>query len=964
MRPLSLYEVIRKVWTTIIAKRINLAWHNEGLLNDAQYGYQLDNGTPMPLLNLNNEIEDAIHNRKTKQVTFWDIRRAFDSISRNLQRLAWTRLGVPRDIAEWFVSLDDDSLTFIGSPLYQEACNLRSPAQLSTDASHISQRPDLAFTAGRGIGQGESASSLLWVAVYDLLLDWIDPRLPHLHTTETIDGVPVLNTFSAEDLGSVLNNAYADDLATVAGGPRAAELQQLQATWISAFCNLSGLSMINPDPTAPSKIKATIVGPPSATPPPPLLIFNVRWKPVQCNVDTTIPTVKYLGVHLDLRHSSDAQYEAVEADLKQRLSHLLHEAGSPQTKIEYIRNKILPIARYTGLVANWTLQQYRALDVPLSAAYRRILALPAKFPGDILYLTKKRCGIQLPCLSDQTQILKWENFQRCLAVGGAPARAVQACLDRVPQEPMDTSSVVRHVCHTQWPSKRRYTARSTVEWLHHSHMLLACRTADTPADHVQHLANMRELEATGRATHLWPVTDARPPQYSELERTAQRAQLWPDPEIWGPEQDMPAIQAFYTDGSYSPQRPTVADILTPESSLRDQGYGSGGIVFAPADPQATPIHIRVTSSESEPGMNAYTWELVTQLIALHLAKYLPTNVVGYSDCKSALARTNRALQTKNDQLATTSAGIFGAALHALADVDNARPMEWVRGHPERDPLRANLHDLHDRGIFTADAIAEADTRSLLARNIHADFVTINFRNIMNEIIPVGQWHIRSSQPGHVPILDDLRTHCDDTRAANYLSKRDGQRAPYWSITGWEFTHKVHQLKSNSFWAAARRALVVFDWLGHGRNLALMATTAPVIERVSKCPHCKQLDSQRHLMLECPHHSHLPTREVARRDQQAIAGALLQRSHYNQHHRHFIQQLCHASWVSDSPHLERIWLGTWTSTTLQQLLPHNCALTRPLAPASRHQYIKLARLLTAPRTPHSIHYYAEHGHHDT
>jgi hypothetical protein len=49
-----------------------------------QYDYQFDNGTPMALLNVVHEIEEAIHNKETKNINFWDNRRAFDSIPRNL----------------------------------------------------------------------------------------------------------------------------------------------------------------------------------------------------------------------------------------------------------------------------------------------------------------------------------------------------------------------------------------------------------------------------------------------------------------------------------------------------------------------------------------------------------------------------------------------------------------------------------------------------------------------------------------------------------------------------------------------------------------------------------------------------------------------------------------------------------------------------------------------------------------
>ena len=73
IRPISLYEIIRKVWTTILAKRINKEWHDGGVLQRDQYGYRLDNGTPMPLLNIHDEIEDAIHNKKIKLLTCWDV---------------------------------------------------------------------------------------------------------------------------------------------------------------------------------------------------------------------------------------------------------------------------------------------------------------------------------------------------------------------------------------------------------------------------------------------------------------------------------------------------------------------------------------------------------------------------------------------------------------------------------------------------------------------------------------------------------------------------------------------------------------------------------------------------------------------------------------------------------------------------------------------------------------------------
>jgi hypothetical protein len=77
-------------------------------------------------------------------------------------------------------------------------------------------------------------------------------------------------------------------------------------------------------------------------------------------------------------------------------------------------------------------------------------------------------------------------------------------------------------------------------------------------------------------------------------------------------------------------------------------------------------------------------------IALHLAKHLPPHVPGFTDCKGAMARTNKATTTTNDQLSRTRGGIFSSAIHLLANPIHPRRFLWVKSHPELDPLRRAL----------------------------------------------------------------------------------------------------------------------------------------------------------------------------------------------------------------------------------------------------------------------------------
>jgi hypothetical protein len=206
-----------------------------------------------------------------------------------------------------------------------------------------------------------------------MLLEWIDPRNRHLHTTE-------LDTdYSDEDAERTHLNAYADDLGSNTAGPRAEYMQQLLAKWISAFCTFLGLVM-NPD-----KINPTTIGPRPPTPSRGLKVVQHGGTDVMIPYDHDLISYKYLGVNLDLRNRPEKALAALRAATAEKLDHLVQQPGSPAVKIDYIRFKILPIALYTALCANWTLKEYRQLDQDFSSVYRKILCLPATSPRALLY---------------------------------------------------------------------------------------------------------------------------------------------------------------------------------------------------------------------------------------------------------------------------------------------------------------------------------------------------------------------------------------------------------------------------------------------------------------------------------------------------------------------------------------------------------------------------------------------------
>ena len=151
--------------------------------------------------------------------TFWDYKAAFDSVPRNLMRLAWARLGIPEEHMQWLTSLDEEGLTFFLFTYISNRLDTISTEELldpDAPSAHLLKQLDSAFSCERGVTQGDTMSTIYWVAIFDMILSLVDP------------------TAYADD------PAYADDLATLS---LSTDTQQEKADRISAFCLFSGMAI-------------------------------------------------------------------------------------------------------------------------------------------------------------------------------------------------------------------------------------------------------------------------------------------------------------------------------------------------------------------------------------------------------------------------------------------------------------------------------------------------------------------------------------------------------------------------------------------------------------------------------------------------------------------------------------------------------------------------------------------------
>jgi hypothetical protein len=131
MRLIALYEVARKIWTSIVLSKIQLTLMRHNIVNKSQNGFHDERAGDTGLLQLINVIEEAIELNTPPYFTLWDLKAAIDSPSKNPLRLSWTRLGIPDDIVNWLVEIDIGGKSYIKSPLAVHNA-YSSPAYLFT----------------------------------------------------------------------------------------------------------------------------------------------------------------------------------------------------------------------------------------------------------------------------------------------------------------------------------------------------------------------------------------------------------------------------------------------------------------------------------------------------------------------------------------------------------------------------------------------------------------------------------------------------------------------------------------------------------------------------------------------------------------------------------------------------------------------------------------------------------------
>jgi hypothetical protein len=482
MRPLILVEAIRKLWCKLLLHRILRVWKKHNALHHYQHGFIRGRNTMTASMLFINSLEDAIENGQPLHTCTWDITKAFDSVSKNVMKLAWTRLGVPEDWVQWLVGMDEHGTTIVRTPHSigiwnnQGAVGLtrrtrkQRPRQvydrficpgtvLQQDSDDGQQEiSGLGFHAIRGTGQGDVTSPTCWAAIFDILLTAL-----HMDGHEQRTGQHVAS--DANRGYAAGETAYADDLLSCARTP---EALQRKADIVSTFCLIMGLQLstsklrrfvmahsgLDDDESSTTIIHQYGAGE---------HVDGAQWAPseIHASVDGTL---EYLGGKYDTDGSSRAVLEELKKTAISHCAEIGNTAASAATKIKCSALTTYAKIRYRSKLASLNLTELDEIDRIFYKFHTKATKNMVSFPYDLMYQSIDYGGVGLQRFTDLSSIDKLSEMFRSLRRSDEVSLAMGGLLQRTARA--HGHAVGQGYKYRYSPRRgHRLWIRSALEWL-------------------------------------------------------------------------------------------------------------------------------------------------------------------------------------------------------------------------------------------------------------------------------------------------------------------------------------------------------------------------------------------------------------------------------------------------------------------------------------------------------------------
>ena len=475
-----------------------------------------------------NMLEDAIEHGRPLHTCTWDITKAFDSVSKNVMRLAWSRLGVPDVWIQWLVGMDEGGMTVVRTPHAVDVWNKvglsgfkkRSGFESRTSSgSGMSVQGDTqdsdtgpkggklqadGFVAERGTGQGDVTSPSCWAALFDILLT-------ALHMDMVAAAHP--KSVSAGSNGGYMEGetAYADDLLSCARTP---EALQRKADIVSTFCMIMGLQL------STSKLRRFVMahsGLDENVQPSlmvhkfgkPTNIDGVSWNSEDIEVNAE-GVLEYLGGKYDMHGDSVATLSDLKTIAITHCAEIGNTAATGLTKISVANMTTYAKMRYKAKLAALNLVELRVLDKTFYKFHTKATKNMRSFPYDLLYQNPKQGGVGLKRFSDLASMDKLSEMFRSLHRKDDVSNAMQGILQRMARRHGHAVGDSQAYKYSRTRGVRSWL-RGTTEWLEDYDVFLwrggngATAALSKPLSAIDGLmpAQLRRL----RQKHIFHVSD-------------------------------------------------------------------------------------------------------------------------------------------------------------------------------------------------------------------------------------------------------------------------------------------------------------------------------------------------------------------------------------------------------------------------------------------------------------------------
>jgi hypothetical protein len=164
------------------------------------------------------------------------MKKAFDTVHPDFIRIALQRMGLDDTHTNYYVRLNSAGRIIVRSPYAQH--HLAQHGRRLLNHIDDTNRSGLTyFTAGRGIGQGDVTSAIIWLLVFDVLLTALDmgsthPSHPTRHRITTCSSSGLLQTNN--------ETCFSDDLTSISPSFL---IRQRKADIVSAFAIMFKLTI-------------------------------------------------------------------------------------------------------------------------------------------------------------------------------------------------------------------------------------------------------------------------------------------------------------------------------------------------------------------------------------------------------------------------------------------------------------------------------------------------------------------------------------------------------------------------------------------------------------------------------------------------------------------------------------------------------------------------------------------------